>query len=129
MTVNIRFITLQEVISIHVDQIKRYGGKSGIRDINLLSSAIAMPESSFRNQYLHISLFDKAAAYLFHICQNHPFFDGNKRTALATCLMFLELNNIDTSDPKCKLYDITMAVSKGKITIKDISHQLKKLFG
>src|SRR5438105_60286 len=88
------FLTLDEVLEIHSDQIDRYGGAHGIRDLNLLQSAIAMPQSGFGEQYLHESVFAMAAAYLFHITQNHPFVDGNKRTGLASALVFLELNNI-----------------------------------
>ena len=75
------FLSLEDVLEIHADQIMRYGGSSGVRDQNLLLSAIAQPYSSFEGQYLHRTIYDKAAAYLFYICQNHPFIDGNKRAA------------------------------------------------
>ncbi len=77
------FLTLAEVIEIHVDQIKRYGGRQGIRDFGLLESALAQPEASFGGEWLHRDVYEMAAAYAYHICQNHPFIDGNKRTALA----------------------------------------------
>ena len=86
------FLTLADVIRIHVDQIERYGGLAGIRDLGLLQSALAMPGASYGGEWLHRDLFEMAAAYAFHLSQNHPFVDGNKRTALASALVFLEPN-------------------------------------
>lgn len=111
----VAFLTLAEVVEIHADQIKRYGGADGLRDVNLLSSAVAMPYSSFSGRFLHATLFDMAAAYAFHISQNHPFIDGNKRTALASALVFLELNGITVSDPSGKLYDAMISLVSGKL--------------
>ena len=121
---NIRFISLQEAISIQVDQIKQYGGRMGIRDLNLLSSAIELPKATLDSNFLHETIFDMASAYLFHICQNHAFMDGNKRTALATCLIFLTLNGINTDKPKSNLYNLTIQVAKGNLTKKEISRNL-----
>src|SRR4030042_1212330 len=98
-----RFLTMSEVLTILQDQISRYGGKYGVRDITLLSSAIAMPESTFGGKYLHKDIYEQAAAYAFHICQNHPFLDGNKRTALASALVFLDINGIEIEDPNEEL--------------------------
>lgn len=108
-----RFLTLAEVLSILQDQITRYGGEFGIRDLNLLSSAIAVPRASFGGQTLHADLFEMAAAYAFHICQNHPFLDGNKRVALASALVFLDLNGVNISDPEERLYPMMMKVARG----------------
>jgi len=83
------FLALDEVLGIHADQIRVYGGASGFRDLALLRSAIAMPETSFDGEYLHPSVFEMAAAYLFHLARNHPFADGNKRTALMCARLFL----------------------------------------
>jgi len=104
-----------EVLLILQDQIRRYGGAYGVRDPDLLSSALAMPSASFEGKFLHKDLYQQAAAYAFHICQNHPFVDGNKRTALATALVFLALNGAELEDPKEELYQLMMDVSgKGK---------------
>ena len=104
-----------EVLLILQDQIRRYGGAYGVRDPGLLSSALAMPTATFEGKYLHKDLYDQAAAYAFHLCQNHPFVDGNKRTALAAALVFLSLNGVELNDPKEELYDLMIAVSsKGK---------------
>ena len=88
------FLTLDEVLEIHAQQIELYGGSDGVRDPAGLESVVATDMASFGGEFLHSSLPSMAAAYLFHICQNHPFVDGNKRTALATCLVFLSENDL-----------------------------------
>ena len=99
---------------IYADQMRRYGGDFGIRDPGLLSSALAMPESTFNGQFLNTSIIEMAAAYAYHICQNHPFIDGNQRTALATALVFLSINTIEIDDPEERLYDGMMLVATGE---------------
>ena len=118
---------MSEVLTILQDQIRRYGGTYGLRDPALLSSALAMPSSSFEGKYLHQDFFEQAAAYAFHICQNHPFIDGNKRTALATALVFLSFNGIELDDPKEELYDLMMKVAKGKATKPQIATKFRAL--
>ena len=104
-----------EVLLILQDQIRRYGGAYGVRGLDLLSSALAMPSASFEGKYLHKDLYEQASAFAFHICQNHPFVDGNKRTGLATALVFLAINGVELDDPKEELYKLMMEVSsKGK---------------
>jgi len=124
---NITFLTLAEVVDIHKDQIARYGGGSGIRDIGLLSSAVAMPYASFSSEFLHRDIYEMAAAYAFHICQNHPFVDGNKRTALASALVFLELNGIIISDEGGKLYDAMIAIANGGMNKTEFAKILLEL--
>jgi death on curing protein len=121
----ITFLTLAEVIEIHSNQIKLYGGKEGIRDISLLSSAIAMPYATFSGEYLHRDIYEMAAAYAFHICQNHAFIDGNKRTALASSLVFLELNGISIADPEEKLYEALMNIASGKLSKESFAEILR----
>jgi death-on-curing protein len=82
------FLELEEIITIHLDQLARYGGLAGIRDLGLLQSAIAMPTAMYARAYLHQTLLEMAAAYLFHIIQNHPFLDGNKHTGTVAALVF-----------------------------------------
>ena len=125
---NIRFLTLSEVLLIHQNQIEEYGGIFGLRDTGLLSSAVIMPQSAFNGKYLHKDLFEMSSAYLYHICQNHPFLDGNKRTALASALVFLDLNGMFTEDPDDELYEIVMETAKGNITKKSIAERLKKIY-
>ena len=123
----VRFLTYAEMLLIHQDQILNYGGSPGLRDPGLLSSALAMPVSSFSGYYLHTSLFDKAAAYLFHICQNHPFIDGNKRVALAAALVFLDLNGIEIYDENELLYPLVIQVASGECKKEKIAQKLEQL--
>jgi death-on-curing protein len=121
------FLTLAEVVEIHGNQIKLYGGRSGIKDMGLLQSALAQPEGSFAGQWLHDDIFLMAAAYAFHICQNHPFFDGNKRTALASCLVFLELNDISLDDPEGELLGAASKMAQGAMGKQNFAQILKSL--
>jgi len=116
----INFLTLSEVLLILEDQINNYGGKYGIRDINLASSAIYMPESSFKGQYLHETIPAMAAAYAFHICQNHPFIDGNKRAALASSLIFLDINGYEFNCKDEILYNKIMGVAKSEVKKEEL---------
>lgn len=88
------FLTVEEVLLIHDEQIEVYGGIYGIRDKSLLESAVMMPQASFGGEYLHSGLFEMSAAYAFHIAENQPFLDGNKRTALVSALVFLDFIRI-----------------------------------
>lgn len=124
---NIEFLTLAEIVEIHKNQIENYGGEEGIRDFSLLSSAIAIPRSTFDGNYLYKDIFEMAAAYIYHISQNHPFVDGNKRTALASGLVFLDFNKIDLNDPDEELYEMMMTVASGKMYKDEIAEILKKL--
>ena len=127
MMKDILFLTLAEVVDIHCNQMKLYGRLPGIRDINLLSSAIAMPHASFHGEHLHNDIYEMAAAYAFHIGKNHPFIDGNKRTALVSALVFLELNGISISDSQGKLYDAMLDLSTGKLNKSEFASILRKL--
>ena len=111
----IRFLTLSEVLIIYEDQIRRYGGEYGVRDLNLLSSALHVPQSSFNGEYLHKTIPEMVAAYTYHICQNHALIDGNKRVALASALVFLDINNYDFTCPENILYKEMMGVAKGEV--------------
>jgi death-on-curing protein len=110
---DIDFLSLDDVLLAHKDQIQRYGGDPGVRDSGLLESAVAQPQAMFGGHRLHAFPFEMAAAYLYHIVQNHPFVDGNKRTGAVAALLFLDLNGIEISAPRGALYDITIAVATG----------------
>ena len=120
-----RFLDLAEVLEIHADQIERYGGPAGIRDISLLQSAMAMPETGFAGTYAHGSHFEMAAAYLFHIVRNHPFVDGNKRTALGAALVFLHLNEIVIEAGADELVSMVEAVLAGEFDKVRVATWLK----
>ncbi|TAL39843.1 MAG: type II toxin-antitoxin system death-on-curing family toxin [Spirochaetes bacterium] len=121
------FLTLADIVEIHKDQIARYGGMTGVRDIALLTSALAMPETSFDGKLLHAGNFEIAAAYAFHLCQNHPFIDGNKRVALMAALVFLELNGIQIQDPAGELYRMMMGTANGRLGKPEIAEILRRL--
>jgi death-on-curing protein len=120
------FLDLEEVLELHRFQIARYGGEPGIRDKGLLQSALAVPQAGFGDRYLHQDLPEMGAAYLFHIVQNHPFFDGNKRTGTATALTFLKMNGIQvTADPDA-LAELTLSVAKGHLKKADVAVFFRK---
>ncbi|MBF0487855.1 MAG: type II toxin-antitoxin system death-on-curing family toxin [Nitrospirae bacterium] len=107
------FLELEEVIEIHQDQIKRYGGASSIRDMELLHSAISMPQTSYDGQYLHEDIFEMAGAYLFHIVKNHPFIDGNKRTGAVAAVVFLILNGIEIEADDESFENMVLSIATG----------------
>ena len=108
------FLGLDEILEIHRDQIERYGGESGIHDLRLLQSALAMPTAAFGGDYLHTDLFEMAAAYLFHLTQNHPFVDGNKRTGAVAALIFLILNGVEIDAEQHDFEKLVRKVAQGK---------------
>ncbi|HEX6094783.1 MAG TPA: type II toxin-antitoxin system death-on-curing family toxin [Thermoanaerobaculia bacterium] len=114
-----RFLSLTEVLVIHEDRLRKYGGSSGVRDLQLLQSAMGNVEATFGGEYLHQSLFEMAAAYLYGICKNHPFLDGNKRTALACAIAFLRFNGLKLVAAEDELYDLVIGVAEGRIS-KDV---------
>lgn len=107
------FLTVDEVIEIHCDQISRYGGLQGIRDRGLLESAVAMPSAAFEGGFLHSCQFDMAAALLFHITKNHPFLDGNKRVGTVAAIGFLMLNDVEIVATQDDLVNLVIAVAEG----------------
>ena len=112
----LRFLTLEDILFLHQDQIARHGGMAGLRDLGLLEAALATPTMSFGGDYLHDGLPHMAAAYLFHIAKNHPFLDGNKRTALAAAIAFLGINGwVMDADPD-ELAETVLGVAGGTIT-------------
>ena len=98
------FLTAEEVLAFHADQIREFGGSEGIRDEGGLDSAVAQAKATFDGEYLHKGVFEMAAAYAFHIAENQPFLDGSKRTALNAAIAFLGLNGFDVIDPDWKLF-------------------------
>ncbi|MDQ3802275.1 MAG: type II toxin-antitoxin system death-on-curing family toxin [Acidobacteriota bacterium] len=106
------FLSVGDVIQIHDEQLAAYGGTAGVRDRALLESAVATPRASFGEAYLHEDLAHMAAAYAFHIVQNQPFVDGNKRPGLVAALVFLDLNGVTVLDPQERLYDAMIAIAE-----------------
>jgi death on curing protein len=110
-----RFISKAAIFEIHRRQIRAFGGTDGIRDEGLLASALAQPEATFGGEFLHPSLEAQAAAYLFHLAMNHPFLDGNKRTAFAAMATFLKINGYRLNLSEDEAYDLVLQVVEGKI--------------
>jgi death-on-curing protein len=115
------FLTLDDIIESHQNQIDTYGGSHGIRDIGLLESAIAQPEASFGGQYLHADIFEMAAAYIYHLVMNHPFVDGNKRVGLEAALIFLEINNENLKASDQELVDLVLKTTVGQVGKREIA--------
>lgn len=109
------FLDVHDVLLIHEEQLARYGGAAGIRDAALLDSAVATPRATFGGEFVHEDLFAMAAAYAFHIAQNQPFTDGNKRTGLLAALVFLDLNGMLVADPAGRLYDAMIAIAERRM--------------
>jgi death-on-curing protein len=121
------FLTLAEVVEIHADQIERYGGESGIRDMRLLESAVAQPLASFAGERFYHDHYEMASAYAFHISQNHPFLDGNKRTALASALVFLKTNGITIFDPRGQLLGAMKRIASNRMKKQEFADSLRRL--
>jgi death-on-curing protein len=110
------FLTVEDVLEVHRRVIEEFGGDMGLRDRGLLESAIAMPRSTFGGQELHADLAEKAAAYFFHLCTNHPFVDGNKRVAVAAAELFLLINRHELVVEDEPLEDLTMGTADGSVS-------------
>lgn len=119
-------LRLDEVLSLHVEQIRLFGGSSGIRDLGLLESAMGNVEATFDGAFLHETVFAMAAAYLHGICRNHPFVDGNKRTAVAAALTFLEMNGIEVDAEEDAFYDLVISVAQGQASKAAVAVFLEK---
>lgn len=113
------FLTLDEVLALHQDQVERYGGATGLRDLGLLQSALGTPQARFGGTFLHDSLPEMAAAYLYHIVCNHPFVDGNKRTGLIAAIAFLGLNGLDLNADPDALVNLVLGIAAGSVTKAD----------
>lgn len=120
------FLELDEVLALHESRLRKYGGSFGIRDLGLLESALGNVEATFGGEFLHTTLFEMAGAYLYGICRNHAFVDGNKRTALACALAFLGLNGIRVNAPEDDLYDLVIGVAEGRVTKDDVAAFFEK---
>lgn len=121
------FLSVDDVLLIHDEQIQAYGGINGIRDKSLLESAVMVPQASFGGEYLHQGLFEMAAAYGFHIAENQPFLDGNKRTALSSALVFLDVNGFEILDESMRLYEAMIAIAEKRMDKYGFAFLLKTL--
>jgi death-on-curing protein len=120
-------LSVEIVREIHAEAIKTFGGLNGIRDEALLASAVFAPQSSFGGKSPYTDLIDVAAAYLFYLCRNHPFVDGNKRTAMAATIVFLRLNGMETAPDSEKWERLLLDVAAGKLDRDQTTQYLRKL--
>jgi death-on-curing protein len=123
----IRFLPEAIILAIHEDQVRLYGGLYGVRDAVALDAAIHMPQAQFGDEFLHTTIFHMAAAYGFHLCQNHPFIDGNKRTAGMVMFTFLQLNGLELIATELEYYETMMAVAQGQMDKEQLAEWLKTI--
>jgi death-on-curing protein len=121
------FLSVEDVLVIHAESLARYGGGSGMRDPGALDSAVAMPRATFGGQFVHEDLFAMAAAYAFHIAQNQPFVDGNKRAGLGAALVFLDLNGVAIADPEGTLYDAMIGLAERRFDKAALAQRFRDL--
>jgi len=121
------FLELDEVLELHERQIEAFGGTLGIRDQGLLESALAVPRATFGGQFVHETIFAMAAAYAFHIAENQPFLDGNKRTGLGAALVFLRINGYRVFDPEESLYEAMFAIAEHRMDKAGLAETLRTL--
>jgi death-on-curing protein len=126
MPVDPVFLDLSDLQRLHEHQLKVYGGAAGIRDLGMLESAMGMPPAAFGGAFLHADLFEMAAAYLFHLCQNHPFVDGNKRVAAAATFSFLYINGYELGGSPEDFRDLVLSTASGKLQKPAIAAYLKR---
>lgn len=121
------FLDIDDVLDLHGRLIERYGGLGGLRDEGLLQSAVAQPQATFGGQYVHGTVVEMAAAYLFHLVANHPFVDGNERVGLLAALVFLETNGYTADGLTEELYELTVAVAAGRLRKPEVVSWLARL--
>lgn len=116
-----KFLLVEDVLAVHQRQLELFGGSAGIRDLGLLESAVATPQASFGGTFLHGTLSEMGAAYLFHLAQNHPFIDGNKRTATEAAIVFLQLNRQRVEVSNEALVDLVLRVATRRASKADVA--------
>ena len=120
-------LTVEIVREIHQAAIRDFGGSDGIRENALLESAVAAPQATFGGKSIYESLAEIAGAYLYYICRNHPFLDGNKRTALSACLVFLRLNGVETKPDGPEWEQLVLDVAASRIDREETTKRLGKV--
>ena len=120
-------LSVDTVLKIHNESIRRFGGAPELRSRDLLESAVAAPQAAFEGESVFSDLIDVAAAYLFYLCSNHPFVDGNKRTALGACIVFLKLNGARPAPDSPDWETLTLDVAAGRIDREATTARLRGL--
>jgi len=122
----IRYLFIDEVIVIHSRMIELFGGREGIRDFTMLHSAIERCRATFGGRDLYPTIFNKASALIQSLILNHPFNDGNKRTAFTSCVLFLYYNQYKLEYLKSEAIQFTLDVDSHKLNFEQISLWLQK---
>lgn len=120
-------LTVEIVREIHTEALMKFGGSDGMREIALLESAVAAPQASFGGASPYKDIVEIGAAYLFYLCKNHPFIDGNKRAALGACLVFLRLNGMEPEADGPLWEELVLAVAAGVIDRDETTQRLRQL--
>ncbi len=120
-------LSVDMVREIHAEAIRRFGGADGVRESALLESAVAAPQASFGGLSPFHDLAEVAAAYLFYLCRNHPFVDGNKRAALGACLVFLRINGLQPQADGPEWEQWVLAVAATTIDREQTTQRLRRL--
>ncbi len=121
-----KYLTIQQVLAIHDLMINKYGGSHGIRDIGLVESAVARPRGTFGGNDLYADIFDKAGAFLQSLLENHPFVDGNKRTALTSAAIFLKINGYELENAHKEEVEFALRVDNEHLEVEQIALWLEK---
>lgn len=121
------YLTVAIVEEIHAEALARFGGADGVRDVALLESAVAAPQAGHGGKSVYTDVVEIAAAYLFYLCRNHPFIDGNKRTALGACIVFLRLNGIEPKPDSRQWEALTLAIASGALDRDQTTNRLRTL--
>jgi death-on-curing protein len=120
-------LSVETVREMHAEALQRFGGSDGVRDENLLASAVLTPQSSFGGKSPYADLVEIAGAYLFYLCGNHPFIDGNKRTAMMAAIVFLRLNGIEPAPDSDEWERLVLDVASSKLDRDETTRRLRKL--
>jgi death-on-curing protein len=120
-------LTIETVREIHAEALARFGGSDGVRDENLLASAVLAPQSNFGGKSPYADIIEVAAAYLFYLCGNHPFIDGNKRTAMMAAIVFLRLNGIEPAPDSGEWEEFVLELASSKLDRDATTRRLRKL--
>ena len=123
--VTIIFLTFEQILAIHDNQIELYGGRHGIRDLALFESAVMRPQTTFGGKDLYPTIFNKAAVLMHSLVMNHPFIDGNKRTGVVSALMFLESNGIEIITGQKEIVKVALELESKSIDINNLASWFK----
>lgn len=123
---HINFVDIDDALRLYEDTIARYEGIFGVRDINLLESAILQPQTMMFGQHVYEDIFQMGAAYCYHIIKNHPFVDGNKRMGILVALFFFYRNDVLIDADHDELYLLAVHTASSKINKEEIAHFFKE---